>query len=75
MRYRTIEIAWMPRTTTEWTTFTASRREAARLWSDLVVRPPPPPPTGLEEAVQGTLAALGQGALFKTRWWACNVGG
>jgi len=33
--------------------------------------PPPPPPTGLEEAVQGTLAALGQGALFKTRWWAC----
>jgi len=28
----------MPRTTTEWTTFTASRKEAARLWSDLVVR-------------------------------------
>jgi putative transposase len=38
MSYRTIEIAWMPRTTTEWTTFTASRREAARLWSDLVIR-------------------------------------
>ena len=38
MRYRTIEIAWMPRTTTEWTTFTASRREAARLWGDLVIR-------------------------------------
>jgi putative transposase len=38
MSYRTIEIAWMPRTTTEWTAFTASRREAARLWSDLVIR-------------------------------------
>jgi putative transposase len=38
MSYRTIEIAWMPRTTTEWATFTASRREAARLWSGLVVR-------------------------------------
>ncbi|MGH2517395.1 MAG: RNA-guided endonuclease InsQ/TnpB family protein [Ktedonobacterales bacterium] len=29
---------WHPRTTTEWTTFTASRKEAARLWGDLVVR-------------------------------------
>src|SRR5258705_10526476 len=38
MSYRTIEIAWTPRTTTEWTAFTASRREAARLWSDLVIR-------------------------------------
>jgi putative transposase len=38
MSYRTIEIAWRPRTTTEWTAFTASRKEAARLWSDLVVR-------------------------------------
>jgi putative transposase len=38
MSYRTIEIAWTPRTTTEWRTFTASRQEAARLWSDLVVR-------------------------------------
>jgi putative transposase len=38
MSYRTIEIAWSPRTKTEWRTFTASRIEAARLWSDLVVR-------------------------------------
>jgi putative transposase len=38
MSYRTIEIAWTPRTTTEWTAFTASRRAAARLWSDLVIR-------------------------------------
>ncbi len=38
MSYRTIEIAWRPRTTTDWATFTASRKEAARLWGDLVVR-------------------------------------
>jgi len=38
MSYRTIEIVWTPRTTTEWATFTASRKEAARLWSDLVMR-------------------------------------
>ena len=38
MNYRTIEIVWHPRTTTEWGTFTASRKEAARLWGDLVVR-------------------------------------
>jgi putative transposase len=38
MSYRTLEIAWKPRTTTEWVTFTASRQEAARLWSDLVAR-------------------------------------
>jgi putative transposase len=38
MSYRTIEIAWTPRTVNEWATFTASRKEAARLWSDLVVR-------------------------------------
>lgn len=38
MSYRTIEIAWKPRTPTEWATFTASRKEAARLWSDLVLR-------------------------------------
>ena len=38
MSYRTIEIAWTPRTTTEWATFTASRKEAARLWGDLVKR-------------------------------------
>jgi putative transposase len=38
MSYRTIEIVWHPRTTTEWATFAASRHEAARLWNDLLVR-------------------------------------
>jgi putative transposase len=38
MSYRAIEVAWIPRTTTEWATFTASRQEAARLWCDLVAR-------------------------------------
>jgi putative transposase len=38
MSYRTIEIAWLPRSTRDWLTFTASRKEAARLWSNLVVR-------------------------------------
>jgi len=38
MSYRTIEISWAPRTTTEWAIFSASRKEAARLWNDLVVR-------------------------------------
>ena len=38
MGYRAIELAWQARTTTEWRTVTASRKEAARLWSDLVVR-------------------------------------
>jgi protein required for attachment to host cells len=38
MSYRTIEIHWLPRTSSEWRTFTASRREAARLWGDLVER-------------------------------------
>jgi putative transposase len=38
MTRRTIEIAWQPHTTTEWTTFATSRREAARLWNDLIVR-------------------------------------
>jgi len=38
MSYRTIEIAWHPRTTSEWTSFSASRKEAARRWNDLVVR-------------------------------------
>ncbi len=38
MSYRTIEIAWRPRTTSAWATFTASRQEAARLWNDFVRR-------------------------------------
>src|SRR5258708_15503517 len=38
MSYRTVELAWTPRSTTEWATFSAGRREAARLWNDLVLR-------------------------------------
>ena len=38
MSYRTVEIHWMPRTSSAWRIFTASRKEAARLWSDLVTR-------------------------------------
>jgi putative transposase len=38
MSYRTIEVAWLPHTTTAWATFTTSRQEAARLWNDLVRR-------------------------------------
>ena len=38
MSYRTVELAWRPRNTPEWVTFTASRQEAARLWNDLVRR-------------------------------------
>lgn len=36
--YRTIEIAWMPRSQVQWRTFTEVRQEAARLWGDLVER-------------------------------------
>jgi hypothetical protein len=38
MGSRAIEVVWTPRTQTEWATFSASRREAARLWGDLVAR-------------------------------------
>lgn len=38
MSYRTIEITWMPQSSTQWRTFSASRQEAARLWGDLVER-------------------------------------
>jgi putative transposase len=38
MSYRTIEIHWLPHTSSEWHTFSAARREAARLWGDLVER-------------------------------------
>ncbi len=38
MGYRTIEIAWKPRSHREWATFTACRLEAGRLWGDLVER-------------------------------------
>lgn len=36
MPHRTVEIAWTPHTRCGWVAFTASRREAARLWSRLV---------------------------------------
>src|SRR5215467_12558457 len=38
MTYRAIEIVWTPRTRAEWAIFGTSRREAARLWNDLVRR-------------------------------------
>lgn len=38
MSYRAIEIAWMPKSSKQWKTFTASRKEAARLWNDMVKR-------------------------------------
>jgi putative transposase len=36
--YRTIEISWQPRSASGWATYTNARREAARLWNDLVER-------------------------------------
>lgn len=36
MSHRVVEIAWLPRTTAEWSAFTASRLEAASLWSRMV---------------------------------------
>jgi putative transposase len=38
MSYRTIKIAWLPRSSSQWAIFTASRLEAGKLWSDLVER-------------------------------------
>src|SRR2546430_1373011 len=38
MDYRTIEIHWMPRDQAQWGPFVLSRKEAARLWADLVER-------------------------------------
>ena len=38
MTYRTIKIAWHPRRATQWATYSAARKEAARLWNDLVER-------------------------------------
>jgi hypothetical protein len=35
---RALEVVWTPRTQREWATFSASRREAARVWGDRVVR-------------------------------------
>jgi putative transposase len=38
MSYRTIEIHWLPHTSSQWRTFSAARKESARLWGDLVER-------------------------------------
>jgi hypothetical protein len=38
MDYRTIEIHWMPHNQAQWGAFVLSRKEAARLWADLVER-------------------------------------
>src|SRR5919108_6558491 len=38
MAYRAIEIDWLPQIQAQWATFGAARREAARLWGDLVER-------------------------------------
>lgn len=38
MSYRTIKIAWLPRSGSQWATFTAVRLEAGRLWFWLVER-------------------------------------
>jgi putative transposase len=38
MDYRSIEIHWMPHTRAQWGAFVLSRKEAARLWADLVER-------------------------------------
>jgi hypothetical protein len=36
--HRVVEIAWKPSSATQWQVFTASRVEAARLWTDMIVR-------------------------------------
>src|SRR5262245_20430151 len=36
--YRAIVIVWRPRSPSGWATYAAARREAARLWNDLVER-------------------------------------
>lgn len=38
MSYRTIKIDWLPQSGKRWTTFTAVRMEAGRLWAWLVER-------------------------------------
>ncbi|RIK24883.1 MAG: hypothetical protein DCC55_41015 [Chloroflexi bacterium] len=38
MGYRTVRMDWMPKTQSEWRTFSLARKEAARLWGDLVER-------------------------------------
>jgi putative transposase len=36
--YRALEISWKPRSPSGWATYAVARREAARLWNDLVER-------------------------------------
>src|SRR5262245_30505028 len=55
MSYRTQERAWMPRTTPDWATGPASRKEAAQLWGDQVVH-------------QHRLRRLGGNWTSKARW-------
>jgi putative transposase len=38
MAYRTVDVSWVPRSRRAWATFTAARKESARLWSDMVER-------------------------------------
>ena len=38
MSYRTVDIQWVPHNHEQWRAFVLSRREAARLWADLVER-------------------------------------
>jgi putative transposase len=36
--YRTVKICWQPQSKTQWAIYSAARKEAARLWNDLVER-------------------------------------
>ncbi len=38
MAYRVAEFSWLPRSHAQWQTFTHARKEAARLWNDMVLR-------------------------------------
>jgi putative transposase len=38
MAYRTVTFNWLPRSKTGWNTYTNARKEAARLWNDMVLR-------------------------------------
>lgn len=38
MAYRTVSFNWLPRSHTQWNTYTNARKEAARLWNDMMLR-------------------------------------
>ncbi len=38
MGYRVVNFNWLPRSNSQWQTFTSARKEAARLWNDMVLR-------------------------------------